>query len=196
MALLPLFFGYPILLGPIHIALLEMVIDPVCALVFEAEREEENVMKRPPRDPAEHMFSIPMVVWSIFQGGVAFAMLATVFLYKTASGMPEVEVRALIFFALIAQVMALILVNRSFTASLVTAFACCPGIVEVWIDCLGRYVGIFGLGYWAVTGAGRLQAPGSANVAGSGWKGVVLLKRAFHFCVMRVCPHFFIGINY
>lgn len=123
MALLPLFFGYPILLGPIHIALLEMVIDPVCALVFEAEREEENVMKRPPRDPAEHMFSIPMVVWSVFQGGVAFAMLATVFLYKTASGMPEVEVRALIFFALIAQVMALILVNRSFTASLVTAFA-------------------------------------------------------------------------
>lgn len=123
LALLPLFFGYPILLGPIHIALLEMVIDPVCALVFEAEREEEDVMKRPPRDPAEHMFSIPLIVWSVFQGGIAFAMLATVFLYKTASGMPEVEVRALIFFALIAQVMALILVNRSFTASLVTAFA-------------------------------------------------------------------------
>ncbi|MFV9475104.1 cation-translocating P-type ATPase [Advenella sp. RU8] len=123
LALFPLFFGYPILLGPIHIALLEMVIDPVCTLVFEAEREEDDAMQRPPRDPSEHMFSIPMVVWSVFQGGVAFAMLAGVFLYKTASGMPEVEARALVFFALIAQIMALILVNRSFTASLREAFA-------------------------------------------------------------------------
>ncbi|PLC53580.1 ATPase [Pollutimonas nitritireducens] len=118
LALLPLFFGYPILLGPIHIALLEMVIDPVCSLVFEAEPAEDNIMERQPRDPAERMFSIPMVVWSIVQGAVAFSMLAAVFFVKTWSGMPEVEVRALIFFALIAQIVALILVNRSFTASL------------------------------------------------------------------------------
>ena len=52
LALLPLFFGLPILFGPIHIALLEMVIDPVCALVFEAERDEPDIMQRPPRDPA------------------------------------------------------------------------------------------------------------------------------------------------
>ncbi len=121
--LMPLFFGLPILLGPIQIALLEMVIDPVCALVFEAEREENDAMNRPPRNPAERMFSVPMIVWSVFQGGIAFAMLAAVFLAKTSSGMPEVEVRALIFFALVAQIMALILVNHSFTASLCDALA-------------------------------------------------------------------------
>lgn len=122
LALLPLFFGFPILLGPIHIALLEMVIDPVCSLVFEAERAEDNVMERPPRDPVERMFSIPMVVGSLLQGGIAFAILAAVFFIKTWSGMQEVEVRALIFFALIAQIVALILVNRSFSASLSDAF--------------------------------------------------------------------------
>ena len=122
LALLPLFFGFPILLGPIHIALLEMVIDPVCSLVFEAERAEDNVMGRRPRDPAERMFSIPMVAWSLLQGGVALAMLSVAFFIKTWSGMPEVEVRALIFFALIAQIVALILVNRSFSASLGDAF--------------------------------------------------------------------------
>lgn len=47
LALLPLVFGLPILFGPIHIALLEMVIAPVCSLVFEAETEEEDVMRRP-----------------------------------------------------------------------------------------------------------------------------------------------------
>ncbi len=122
LALLPLFFGLPMLLGPIHIALLEMVIDPVCALVFEAERSEDDVMERPPRDPVQRMFSPSMLVWSIMQGGIAFAMLAAVFLAKTWAGVPEVEVRALIFFGLVAQIVALILVNRSFRASLRDAF--------------------------------------------------------------------------
>ena len=57
LALLPLLFGLPILFGPIHIALLEMVIDPVCSLVFEAETEEDDVMRRPPRAPDEPLFS-------------------------------------------------------------------------------------------------------------------------------------------
>ncbi|MXS81488.1 cation-translocating P-type ATPase, partial [Nitrosomonas sp. GH22] len=122
LALLPLFFGLPMLLGPIHIALLEMVIDPVCALVFEAEHSEDDVMERAPRDPAQRMFSPSMLLWSIMQGGIAFAMLAVVFLAKTAAGVPEVEVRALIFFGLVAQIVALILVNRSFRASLRDAF--------------------------------------------------------------------------
>ena len=51
LALLPLLFGLPILFGPMHIAFLEMVIDPVCSLVFEAETEEDDVMRRPPRVP-------------------------------------------------------------------------------------------------------------------------------------------------
>jgi P-type Ca2+ transporter type 2C len=122
LALLPLFFGLPILFSPIHIALLEMVIDPVCALVFEAERDENAIMQRPPRDPIEPLFSVAMVGWSIFQGVVAFAMLATVFCIGTASGMPEAELRALIFFGLVAEILALILVNRSFSASLGEAF--------------------------------------------------------------------------
>ena len=49
----------PILFGPVHIAFLEMVIDPVCSLVFEAETEEDGVMRRPPRPPAEPLFSAP-----------------------------------------------------------------------------------------------------------------------------------------
>ncbi|MGY2733933.1 cation-translocating P-type ATPase [Sphingomonas sp. UYP23] len=118
LALLPLFFGMPLLFGPIHIALLEMVIDPVCALVFEAERDETDIMTRPPRDPAEPLFALPMIVGSVLQGGIAFAMLASVFFVETWGGMPEPELRALIFFALIAEIVALILANRSFSAAL------------------------------------------------------------------------------
>ena len=118
LALLPLILGFPLLFGPIHIALLEMVIDPVCALVFEAEQEEKDIMQRRPRKSTEALFSLSMIAWSLLQGGLAFAMLALVFLVESWLGMPETELRALTFFALIAEIVALILVNRSFSASL------------------------------------------------------------------------------
>jgi P-type Ca2+ transporter type 2C len=121
-ALLPLVFGLPILFGPIHIAFIEMIIDPVCALVFESEREEKDIMNRKPRDPEQRLFSLPMVTWSVFQGMVAFGILAMLFLTATYLGMPEGDVRELIFLSLVVAIVALILVNRSFGTSLKEAF--------------------------------------------------------------------------
>ncbi len=51
LALLPLLFGLPLMLSPIHIAFLAMVIDPACSVVFESETDEKDVMRRPPRRP-------------------------------------------------------------------------------------------------------------------------------------------------
>lgn len=121
MALLPLVLGMPILLGPVHIAFLEMVIDPVCSLVFEAETEEEDVMRRPPRSPNEPLFSRALIAWSLIQGTVAFALVATIFVVASRRGMPETEVRALAFFSLVMTIVGLIFVNRSFSASLFEA---------------------------------------------------------------------------
>jgi P-type Ca2+ transporter type 2C len=121
LALLPLFLGTPILFGPIHIALLEMVIDPVCALVFEAERPEPDIMRRPPRDPKERLFSWNMIIWSVFQGLVAFGLLATLYVGGWQLGMEEADLRGLVFFALVAQIFVLVLINRSFSASLAQA---------------------------------------------------------------------------
>jgi len=121
LALLPLLFGLPILFGPMHIAFLEMIIDPVCSLVFEAETEEDNVMRRPPRSPSEPLFSGSLIGWSVLQGAVAFAVIAAIYLVALNRGMPEEEVRALAFFALVMTIVGLILVNRSFSSSLFTA---------------------------------------------------------------------------
>ena len=120
MALLPLISGLPIVLGPVHIAFLEMIIDPVCSLVFEAETEEPNVMSRPPREPDEPLFSASLIGWSILQGAISFALVATIFVVALSRGMPEAEVRALAFFALVMTTLALIFINRSFGLSLVT----------------------------------------------------------------------------
>jgi P-type Ca2+ transporter type 2C len=122
LALTPLLFGMPILFGPIHIAFLEMVIDPVCSLVFEAESEEGDVMHRPPRHPDEPLFSRRWIGWSLFQGAVAFGLVVAIFVLALRRGMPEVEVRALTFFSLVVVIVGLIFVNRSFSASLAGAF--------------------------------------------------------------------------
>lgn len=120
LALLPLLLGMPVLLWPVHIALLELIIDPMCALVFEAECEEADIMRRPPRDPTEALFPVPMIVWSIFQGGLALAILAAMFLIATWTGMPANEIRGLIFFSLVADIIVLVLVDRSFGTSVGT----------------------------------------------------------------------------
>jgi P-type Ca2+ transporter type 2C len=122
LALLPLLFGLPILFSPIHIAFLQMVIDPVCSLVFEAETEEDDVMRRPPRAPDAPLFSGPLIGWSLLQGACAFVLVACIFVVAFRRGLPEEEVRALVFFSLILTIVGLIFVNRSFSASLVTAF--------------------------------------------------------------------------
>jgi P-type Ca2+ transporter type 2C len=118
LALLPLIFGLPIIFGPIHIAFLEMVIDPVCTLVFEAETEEDDVMHRPPRAPDEPLFSTRLILWSVLQGIFAFALVATIYVIAYRRGMPVDEARALAFFSLVTGVVALIFVNRSFSASI------------------------------------------------------------------------------
>ncbi len=132
LALLPLLFGFPIVLGPIHIAFLEMIIDPVCSLVFEAETEEDDVMRRPPRSPVQPLFSRSLVGWSVVQGALAFALLAAIFVTASLRGMPEAEVRALTFFSLVLTIVSLIFVNRSFSASLVTALLR-PNRALVWV---------------------------------------------------------------
>ncbi|CAL4869401.1 Calcium-transporting ATPase 1 (plasmid) [Asticcacaulis sp. MM231] len=121
LALLPLVFGLPFLFGPMHIAFLEMVIDPVCSLVFEAEGEEDNVMKRPPRAAEAPLFSKELIGWSVLQGVVALLIVAAIFIVGLRLGMAESEVRALAFFALILSIFALIFVNRSYSASILTA---------------------------------------------------------------------------
>jgi Ca2+-transporting ATPase len=59
LALLPLIAHMPPLLFPLHVVLIEMVIDPVCAIAFESEPVEPDAMRQPPRDARD-----PLIGWS------------------------------------------------------------------------------------------------------------------------------------
>jgi Ca2+-transporting ATPase len=98
-----------------------MIIDPVCSLVLEAEREEPDVMKRRPRPPKEPLLTRSLAAWSLLQGLLAFSVVAAVYYWAICRTHDAAEVRALTFVALVTVVFSLIFVNRSYGASIVKA---------------------------------------------------------------------------
>ena len=121
LSLLPLLLGWPIIFTPVHIAFLEMVIDPVCSIVFEAETDEQDVMARKPHNSRIPLFSGPLAGWSVFQGALVLVLVGAIYVLALRSGMPENEVRALTFVSLVFTNGGLILANRSFSASVIGA---------------------------------------------------------------------------
>ena len=81
LALLPLLLpGVALILLPVHIALLHLVIDPACTVVFEAMRGDSDLMDRPPRPPESPLLSAATRRRALLQGGaLALASLALVF---------------------------------------------------------------------------------------------------------------------
>jgi len=115
MSLIPVLLKLPLMLLPVHIVFLEMIIDPACSIVFEAEPEEADVMNRPPRDPRASLFSRRMVLLSLFQGASVLAVVLLVFVIALARGQGELDARALAFTTLIIANLGLIMTNRSWT---------------------------------------------------------------------------------
>jgi P-type Ca2+ transporter type 2C len=115
LALLPLLLGTPPLFAPIHIAFLELLIDPVCSIVFESEPDEDDVMRRPPRDPAAPVLSRGLLTLGLLQGGAALAAAAGLYLAGLQWGWADGLARAAVFTALVACFVALVLANRSFS---------------------------------------------------------------------------------
>jgi Ca2+-transporting ATPase len=82
LSMIPVFFSdWPLLLLPIHIVFLELIIDPACSLVFEAEAAEPDVMQRPPRTPTARLFSRQVVGIAVLQGLGALAVCLSIFAF-------------------------------------------------------------------------------------------------------------------
>jgi Ca2+-transporting ATPase len=115
MAFLPLVLGGPLFLYPVHVVFLEFVIDPACTLVYEAEQSGAGAMQRPPRDPAQRLFDLPMLGLSLVLGATMLAGVLGVYWWALASGRSDETTRAAAFAAIVFANLALILVTRSST---------------------------------------------------------------------------------
>ncbi len=120
LTLLPAFFSsLPILLMPLHIVLLELIIDPICSIAFEHEQEEENIMSRKPRDSKEKFFGGNKILASVLQGLLLLGMTMTIYFLSIHEGHTNEEVRAIAFSSLIIGNVFLILTNLSKTRNFI-----------------------------------------------------------------------------
>jgi Ca2+-transporting ATPase len=117
-SLLPILMGWPVVLFPVHVVFLELIIDPACSVIFEAEPPEGNIMKRKPRDPDEPLFGKHMFMLSFMQGFFSFLAVAGVFWYSLKTVGSEPEARTLAFITLVISNLGIILVNRSWTKNI------------------------------------------------------------------------------
>jgi len=132
MTLIPVLLKWPLVLLPVHIAFLHLIIDPACSVVFEAEPEEADIMRRPPRDPRERLFSRSTLALSFLQGLGVLVILVAIYGFALRRGQGEAEARALAFTTLIIANLCLILTNRSWSRT-VLATARSPNKALWWV---------------------------------------------------------------
>jgi Ca2+-transporting ATPase len=120
MALLPVLLGWPAVLFPMHIAFLELIIDPSCSLAFENEEAEADVMRRPPRDANARLFGGATLWLALLQGVGVLAVVMGAYGWA-AHRLDEPEARAFAFATLVVANLALIYANRSRAQSLLAA---------------------------------------------------------------------------
>lgn len=123
LALVPIAMGRPLVLTPMLIAILELIIDPLCSVVLEAEPDERDVMTRPPRPPDRPLLSRPVLLTGFLQGILAILAVCGIFLFATLRGLPPTGVRSMGFITLVCSNYALVFANRSFSASPLTGLA-------------------------------------------------------------------------
>jgi Ca2+-transporting ATPase len=121
MSLIPVLMGWPIFLMPVHILVLQLIIDPTCSLVFEAETEESDVMSRPPRKADASIFATQLVFKGALQGLALLATVLTVFYLALRTGHNAEQARALGFTTMVLGNIGLILINRSLSQHVFSA---------------------------------------------------------------------------
>jgi Ca2+-transporting ATPase len=131
MSLIPVVLKWPLALFPVHIVFLELIIDPACSVVFEAEDAEKNSMKRPPRKLSESLFNRRTVITSLIQG-ILMLSIATITYWWAIRDHGENAARALCFTTLVVCNIGMILTNRSYYRSIISTIGI-PNSALWWV---------------------------------------------------------------
>lgn len=132
MSLIPVLLNLPLVLLPVHIVFLELIIDPACSIVFESEKEEKNIMNRPPRHRDEGLFTRKNLGLSILQGLIVLAVILAIYDNALARGFGEAEVRTMTFTTIVIANLCLILTNRSWSETIITTLRT-PNRAMAWV---------------------------------------------------------------
>ncbi|HAL39607.1 MAG TPA: ATPase [Polaromonas sp.] len=113
LSIVPVLLGWPMLLMPVHILFLQLIIDPACSVVFEAEPLEADAMKARPRHPDVRLFDAAVLTRGLWQGVGLLAMLLALYAGVRFTTHSDDVARAMTFTVLVLSNLGLIHANRS-----------------------------------------------------------------------------------
>jgi Ca2+-transporting ATPase len=125
MALVPMLMGWPPLMLPLHVALLELVIDPTCAIAFENEPEQAHMMQSPPRNIQTSLLGSQEILQSLALGLCLFICVGLSFAWAQQGGSNALsleQTRSMVFITLLTGNAVLYLSSRTRT----------PGWKAIW----------------------------------------------------------------
>jgi P-type Ca2+ transporter type 2C len=108
----PVLLDLPAMLAPLHIAFMEMMIGPTCALVFENETSRHSPMQQAPRHIHQPLIDRACLHASFLQGALLAVLLTAAYAWQLHAQIPTPQARTLTFVALVAASMALVTANQ------------------------------------------------------------------------------------
>lgn len=120
LTLLPLVLGLygmrlATILQPAHVAFLELVIGPICSIVFEAEPAAQDLMLRPARQSSVRLMNVGLLLSAVAQGALAFGCAAAVWALALRQGLGTEAARGLCFASVVLSDLSLVLSNQTAT---------------------------------------------------------------------------------
>ena len=182
LALAPVLLGLPPMLLPMHVVLLELVIDPICSLVFESVPSEADAMSQPPRRPKEALFGASQIAIALLQGVSLLGAILALYWFGLVNALgPEPAVRGAAFLALVVGNLVLALSDSVssdpvFGAERRTYWAI-TGAVLVVLSFLLTVAPLARLFDMSLPSPGLLTLALGVGVVGGGWTGLATRGR-------------------
>ena len=118
LALLPIVLGLPPMFYPMHVVILELLFDPLCSIVFEADAGDADAMSRPPRTAAERLFGGPQLRLAALQGVALLLVVLAYYWWLNGASVSAEAARTSGFLALVSGQLSLAVIEGSRTAHL------------------------------------------------------------------------------
>lgn len=132
-----------LMLLPLHVVLLELIIDPTCSIVLERQPAEKDIMQRPPRDPQEQLLTAKNLAKSILQGIIIFAAsFGTYFISLKYYGVSAAAARSMGLAVIFLSNILLVQVNSSNTRFAYQSFMLLIKDKVMWTVNIGTVLGL------------------------------------------------------
>lgn len=154
-----------LLLLPVHVVLLELIIDPTCSIVLERQLAEEDILKRKPRNPKENILSVKILFKSIIQGLILFiASFSTYYIYLQ-NNINSIEVaRSMGLSIIIISNLLLVQVNSSSKDYIYKSIKKFKNDKVMWSITFGTIIGLFIILYTPLSKILNLSALSLSNL--------------------------------